>query len=113
MSCLYLYIEHPTFAKEVRIIGTRIPEASDRLATQIARFVQELRQRPLSRTPGVAETLDWAQALLRLHQDGLEVEAVRDTLGCLLKDRGDLREVASPALSELVERAAAADPPPS
>ena len=107
--CLYLYIEHPTLEKEVRIIQTRVPEAGDKLAGQIARFVQELRSRPLAKTPGVAETLDWAQALLRLHQDHLELGVVRDTLGCLLKDRGDHSDIASPELAELVAGVAPLD----
>jgi MoxR-like ATPase len=103
--CLYLYIEHPSIDREARIIRTRVPGASTALADQIARFVQALRARPLARTPGVAETLDWAQALLRLHQDGLELEPVRDTLGCLIKDRGDLAGLDPDGLAALLAAA--------
>ena len=88
--CLYLYIEHPSLEKEVRIIRQRVPGVSDRLAHQIARFAQALRDRRLARVPGVAETLDWAQALVRLHRDHLDLETVQSTLGCLVKDRDDL-----------------------
>lgn len=88
--CLYLYIEHPSFEKEVRIIRKRVPAASERLAAQIARFAQGLRARRLAKIPGVAETIDWARALVHLHRDHLDAEVVRATLGCLVKDHDDL-----------------------
>jgi MoxR-like ATPase len=91
--CLYLYIEHPTLDKEVRILAARVPQAAPRLAAQIGRFMQSLRQRRLNKTPGVAETLDWAQALLHLHRDHLDLETVEQTLGCILKDRHDLHDL--------------------
>jgi MoxR-like ATPase len=103
--CLYLYIEHPGFEKEVRILRSRVPEAGARLAEQIARFAQSLRGRRLLKSPGVAETIDWAQALVRLHQDALDPEIVSSTLGCLLKDHNDLRGVSGAELSTLVEAA--------
>jgi MoxR-like ATPase len=88
--CLYLYIEHPSFEKEVSIIRTRVPAVSGRLADQIARFAQGLRARRLAKVPGVAETLDWARALVHLHRDHLDVDVVQATLGCLVKDHHDL-----------------------
>ncbi len=91
--CLYLYIEHPTLEKEVRILRARVPGASVRLAEEIGRFLQALRRRRLSKAPGVAETIDWAQALLRLHREHLDLETVEQTLGCILKDHHDLREL--------------------
>ena len=100
--CLYLYIEHPDFEKEVRIIRSRVPDASARLSAQIARFVQALRERRLLKSPGVAETLDWAQALVKLHQDELEPEIVEQTLGCVLKDYNDLKDLPTAELTELV-----------
>jgi len=111
--CLYLFIEHPSLAKEVRILHARVPEAPARLAGEIGRFMQALRRRPLSRAPGVAETLDWAQALLRLGRDRLDLETVEQTLGCVVKDHHDLAELAGgelqAALAEaLAEEAAAA-----
>jgi MoxR-like ATPase len=105
--CLYLYIEHPTFEKEVRIIRAKVPDASDQLAGQIARFMQGLRGRPLSRQPGVAETLDWARALVTLHKDRLDVETVQETLGCVIKDGADTASLAPTELTRLVEEAAA------
>jgi MoxR-like ATPase len=106
--CLYLYIEHPSLEKEVRIIRARVPEAGERLSEQIARFLQALRARRLLKAPGVAETIDWARALVRLHQDRLEPELVEQTLGCVLKDRHDLAELRGAEIASLVEQAAAA-----
>src|SRR6185295_12574166 len=78
--CLYLYIEHPSLEKEVRILRARVPGASARLAEEIGRFLQALRRRRLSKAPGVAETIDWAQALMRLHREHLDLETVEQTL---------------------------------
>ena len=94
--CLYLYLDHPTFEREVRIIRARCPDARGTLPEQIARFLQALRARSLVKPPGVAETLDFTRALRMLQQDSLEPEVVSQTLGCLLKDRHDL-EAFSPA----------------
>jgi MoxR-like ATPase len=88
--CLYLYIEHPSLEKEVRILRARVPEAGARLAEEIGRFMQTLRRRRLAKAPGVAETIDWAQALLHLHRDHLDLETVEQTLGVILKDHHDL-----------------------
>ena len=96
--CLYLYIEHPTFEKEVEIVRAKVPGISERLSDEITRFVQALRQRQLMKPPGVAETLDWARALITLHRDGLDPEIVGETLGCLVKDQHDMRELAQDSL---------------
>ena len=109
--CLYLYVEHPTLEKEVRIIHARVPGASQHLAGEIGRFMQALRRRRLSRTPGVAETLDWAQALIRLHQEHLDAESVEATLGCILKDRHDTNDLGREALATLVAEARGAEVP--
>jgi MoxR-like ATPase len=103
--CLYLYIEHPTFEKEVRIIRTKVPNASERLAAEIGRFAQALRQRQLAKTPGVSETIDWAQALVRLHSDYLDPDVVTETLGCLLKDRDDAEALGRAGIEALVANA--------
>ena len=100
--CLYLYIEHPSLEKEVRIIRTRLPETREGLAGEVGRFLQALRARELVKPPGVAETLDWTQALLRLRQDSLEAGIVTQTLGCLLKDRHDLQAVTASDVAALV-----------
>ena len=101
--CLYLYIEHPPFEKEVEIVRAKVPGISERLAGEITRFVQELRGRRLMRPPGVAETLDWARALITLHRDRLDAETAGKTLGCLVKDRHDMRQVDAGEVGALVE----------
>ena len=100
--CLYLYMEHPSLEKEVRIIRTHWPEAQERLAREVGRFLQALRARRLVKSPGVAETLDWTQALLTLRQDSLGPEVVTQTLGCLLKDRHDLETLTPSEVASLV-----------
>jgi MoxR-like ATPase len=103
--CLYLYIDHPSFDKEVRIIRTRCPEVSGQLSDQVGRFLAALRARRLVKPPGVAETLDFTRALLILRRQSLELEAVAHTLGCLLKDNRDLATVTGDDLHALVSRA--------
>jgi len=100
--CLYLYMEHPSLEKEVRIIRTHWPEVQERLAREVGRFLQALRARPLVKSPGVAETVDWTQALLTLRQGSLEPEVVTQTLGCLLKDRHDLEALTPSEVAALV-----------
>ncbi|MFY9553051.1 MAG: MoxR family ATPase [Thermoanaerobaculia bacterium] len=107
--CLYLYIEHPSLEKEVRIIRSRVPGASERLAGQIGRFLQGLRARKLLKAPGVAETIDWAQALVRLHRDALDADTVERTLGCILKDRHDHADLSSEEIAGLVQQAGAVE----
>jgi MoxR-like ATPase len=91
--CLYLWVDYPTFDKELRIVRAKAPGIEARLAEEVVRFVQRIRGRKLSKTPGVAESLDWAQALVVLGAETLGDELVDETLGCLLKDDGDIRDV--------------------
>ena len=103
--CLYLYIEHPPFEKEVEIVRTKVPGIAEALAIEITHFVQALRKRSLMTPPGVAETLDWARALITLHRDRLDAEIVGETLGCLVKDRHDMRELERGEIAALVRAA--------
>jgi MoxR-like ATPase len=89
--CLYLWIDYPSFDKEVRIVERKVPGVNARLAREIGRFMEVLRQLRLSKVPGVAETLDWANALVSLHADYLDEAIVFETLGCVLKDADDLK----------------------
>jgi MoxR-like ATPase len=89
--CLYLWIDFPAFDKEVRIVTRKVPGVNERLARQISRFMESLRSLRLAKVPGVAETLDWAQALASLHADHLDEELVLETLGCVLKDADDVK----------------------
>jgi MoxR-like ATPase len=107
--CLYLHLEHPSLEKEVRILRAKVPGASEALSTGIARVVRALRARRLVRSPGVAESIDWARALVRLHCDRLEPELVLATLGCIVKDRHDLRELSAPEVARLVADAQAGE----
>ncbi|HEX6533113.1 MAG TPA: MoxR family ATPase [Gemmatimonadaceae bacterium] len=92
--CLYLWIDYPSLEKELRIVHARVPGIDARLAEEVTAFVQTLRRMRLAKVPGVAETLDWAAALVALHASHLDAELVRETLGCFLKDPADLRTIA-------------------
>jgi MoxR-like ATPase len=91
--CLYLWVDYPTLEKETRIVRGKVPGVEERLADEVVRFIHRVRRRKLAKTPGVAESLDWAQALIALGADALGDELVDETLGCVLKDEGDIRDV--------------------
>jgi MoxR-like ATPase len=91
--CLYLWIDYPSLSKELNIVHVRVPGIQAQLAGQICRFVEALRGMDLDKRPGVAETIDWAQALLELHADHLSPELARVTLGCIAKTRRDTEQV--------------------
>jgi MoxR-like ATPase len=99
--CLYLWIDYPDFDKEVRIIETKVDGINHLLAQQVAGFMQVVRRIRLSKTPGMAESIDWAMSLMALHADHLESEAVTETLGAILKDRDDVSRLAG-ARAELI-----------
>jgi len=87
--CLYLWIPYPDPEKEVRILEAKLPGIQRRLAEQIARVMARIRTMALHKVPGVAESLDWAQALMTLHRGELDRDSFRETLGCLVKDQED------------------------
>jgi MoxR-like ATPase len=90
--CLYAYVDYPDPAKEVAILERRIPGLGEPFALEIAEFVQRVRSEPdLAKRPGVAETLDWAAALLALHRSALDAPTIAATLGFLVKDAQDLQ----------------------
>jgi len=101
--CLYLWIDYPTFEKELAIVKSKVPEIDQKLGTQICAFMKELRQMKLEKTPGISETIDWARALATMHLTHLDKQTVEDTLGVVLKDWQDMRHTQD-ALSELLER---------
>ncbi len=103
--CLYFWIDYPSPDAERRIIDARVPGVSARLATQVVALVQDLRQQDLYKLPGVAETLDWTRALLALGQAEVTPEAVRETLGSVVKYQEDLRKLRGESLEALVARA--------
>jgi MoxR-like ATPase len=87
--CLYLWIGYPSFEREVEILNAHLPGINERLAQQIARFMEFLRAQPFQRVPGTAESLDWALALVRLHRDALDEATLEATTGCILKVQED------------------------
>lgn len=106
--CLYHYVDYPGFDKELRIVTTRLPEVGPRLAAQIVGFVQGLRRLDLRKRPGIAESLDWAAALLHMNLDGLDgdPERIYQSLACLLKTHEDREAVTPEVCARLVARAA-------
>jgi len=101
--CLYLYIDYPDFEKEWLIVKNKVPGIDAKLGEQLTKFMQELRQQKLEKTPGIAETLDWAMALTALHIDHLDKNSIEQTLGVILKDWRDTRQVQL-SLSELMKK---------
>jgi MoxR-like ATPase len=91
--CLYHWIDYPTFEKEREILATKFPEIRERLAGQICSFMQQVRQMNFYKRPGVAETLDWASALITLNRDELDEKTVQETVGCVFKYREDLHHL--------------------
>src|SRR3954471_7402521 len=104
--CLYHWIEYPSQEKELAVLETRLPHTPRTLALQVVSLVQQLRRMDLYKLPGVAETLDWAAALLALEQQTLTVEVVSDTLGALLKHQEDIERLQGQTLTVLVQKAA-------
>jgi MoxR-like ATPase len=91
--CLYHWIEYPSFEKEYEIITTKFPAVEANMARQIAAFMQRVRQMNFYKRPGVAETLDWASALIALNRKGLDDKTVVETMGCVFKYREDLHHL--------------------
>ncbi len=103
--CLYHWVEHPSFEREVAIVRLKAPEAEERLVRQVTAAVQAIRGMGLYKAPGVAETIDWAQALAALGSTELDETVVERTLGTVLKYREDIERVAGDALSAVVDEA--------
>jgi MoxR-like ATPase len=102
---LFHWIDHPSLEREGEIVRLRVPGVPERLALQAAAFVQGLRRLELEKPPGVAETIDWAQALAALGSHELDPDVVESTLGSVLKHHEDLQAVRDAALADLLEEA--------
>jgi MoxR-like ATPase len=100
--CLYHWIDYPTLEKELQIVAARLPEAPVSLSRQVCRFIQGLRRHDLWKIPGVAETLDWTNALVALGVDELSRPEVPATLGCILKHQDDVERVRDGLFDELL-----------
>jgi len=91
--CFYAWIDYPSAERELAIVRVKVPEAAERLAREVVGFVQRLRAKDLFKLPGVAETIDWTQALLALDRQGLDAPTVDATLGILLKYQDDIARI--------------------
>jgi len=100
--CLYHWIEYPDLEKEMKIVRSRLPGIPEELARQVVRFVEEVRRLDLTKSPGVAETLDWAQALMSLGTKSLKAGVVEDTLGCLSKSMEDTARIRAAGIEKVL-----------
>ena len=99
--CLYHWIDHPDLEREIQIVRVRAPHVSDALARDVANAVLRLREMDLAKMPGVAETIDWANALAFLGAERLDRDIAADTLGAVVKDHED-QQLVAPRIAELV-----------
>ena len=88
--CLYHWVDYPSMDKEYEIVVTKLPGIKETIAIQVAEFMQEIRKMDFYKKPGIAETLDWAQALIFLGKDELDQETIDQTLGCIFKYNEDI-----------------------
>jgi MoxR-like ATPase len=105
--CLYHWIDYPTAQKEYEIVLARVPAAPHQLATEVVGFVHRLREADLTKVPGIAETLDWAAALLSLGAKELSPSLVDETLGVVLKYEEDIRQVRGEQAARMLTEVAA------
>jgi len=105
--CLYYWLDFPAEDKELRIVNARLPDMEQALAGQVVAFIQQLRRMDLEKKPGVAETLDWARALMGIGVRSIDEdrEALRHTLLCLLKTRSDREAIVPEVVDRLVAKA--------
>jgi MoxR-like ATPase len=101
--CFYYWVDYPSAARELEILRTKVPAAERDLAEEIVAFVQRLRARELFKLPGVAETIDWADALLQLNQTSLAPEVVDNSLGALLKYQDDIAKIRGSEAAKILD----------
>ena len=102
--CLYHWVDYPDAVRELAILKSRAPDAPARLSQEIVAFVQGIRKEDLFKAPGVAETLDWASALVELDAVALDPSLVSDTLGVLLKYQDDIQKMQGSRAKEMLDR---------
>ncbi|WP_114391042.1 AAA family ATPase [Notoacmeibacter marinus] len=100
--CLYHWVDYPSAERELEIVSRRVPQASEQLSAEVVAFVQRLREMDLFKVPGVAETIDWATALIELDKMAIDPETVSDTLGVLLKYQDDIQRLSDGAAAEIL-----------
>jgi MoxR-like ATPase len=109
--CLYHWIEYPAFEKELEILKTKVPGLPDTLGRQICAFMEQARTKDFYKRPGIAESLDWAAALLALGRKSLDESTVQDTLGVIFKYREDVERIHEPSMRGLFDAARRAAQP--
>jgi len=102
--CFYYWVDYPTAERELEILHRKAPRASESLSREVVGFVQKLRKMDLFKLPGIAETIDWAEALMQLDALALTPEAINDTLGVLLKYQDDIARIQSSEAAKLLEQ---------
>ena len=105
--CLYHWVDYPDAQRELAIVRCKCPRVAERLARQVVAFAQALRARDLYKAPGIAETLDWAEALVALDRIALDPQTVTDTIGVLLKYQDDIGAITPEVAAKLVAEAQA------
>ncbi|MBV9529993.1 MAG: MoxR family ATPase, partial [Bradyrhizobium sp.] len=103
--CLYHWVDYPSAERELAIVKSRVPGISAKLSQQVVRFVQALREQDFYKSPGVAETIDWATALTELDARSLTAQVVGDTLGTLLKYQDDIARMQGDGLQKVLKEA--------
>lgn len=102
--CLYHWVDYPDAGRELAILRSRVPHAPEHLSQEIVAFVQAIRKEDLFKAPGVAETLDWASALVELDAVALDPALVSDTLGVLLKYQDDIQKMQGSRAKDMLDR---------
>ncbi|SET73482.1 MoxR-like ATPase [Oceanicella actignis] len=103
--CLYHWVDYPDFERELQILRARAPEAQEELSRQVVAFIQTLRTEDLFKKPGVAETIDWAKALVALDVVALSPQVISDTLGTILKYQDDIARIQGSEAQRLLDEA--------
>ncbi len=104
--CLYHWIDYPSLEKEMKIVRTRLPAVAETLGSQAVKFVQAVRQMNISKPPGVAETLDWVEALQTLGKSQIDAEAAEETLGCISKSAEDAARIKAEGIEKILSETA-------
>ncbi|MCS5579504.1 MAG: MoxR family ATPase [Gammaproteobacteria bacterium] len=102
--CLYHWVDYPSAERELQIVNAKLPGIDTKLSQQVVAFVQRLREQDLFKSPGVAETLDWADALTQLDKVVLDSDAIDNTLGALLKYQDDIARIRGSEAAQLLEQ---------
>jgi MoxR-like ATPase len=102
--CFYYWVDYPSAERELEILKVKAPEVGPALAREVVAFVQRLRQQDLFKLPGVAETIDWAEALIQLDKVALDPQGIDDTLGVLLKYQDDIAKIKGSEAAHLLQQ---------